>query len=88
MTIEEAVKRKIEMVIVEKKLCDASQVETISNDTAKNIYELFSVEINTLRDELKRQNERQERLWDQIFHAREPRLRFWNRLAFWRKNVD
>lgn len=89
MTIDEAVRRKIEQILIEKKLCDESKVTTIAEDAAKNIYELFNGEVTALKDELHKQGERQDRLWDQIFRVQEIKKRsFWGRLAFWRRNAN
>lgn len=85
MSIDEAVQFKIEQTLKQKKLIDEPKSTDIAKDEARKIYEVFNHEIDEVKADVQKMNERQDRLWDQIFTAKPVNTGFWSWLAFWRK---
>jgi hypothetical protein len=86
MTIDEAVKQVVKKTLTDGKYCSEDDAKTIAQDAARQMYEHFQVDIQTLHSDLEKMQAREDRMWD-ILHASPPsrtkKLMSW--LLFWRK---
>lgn len=85
MLIDDAVQRKVEQMLLERKLCGESKIKDIATDAGREIYELFVKEMGEVKDEVQTLHDRQDRLWDQTFAPTPIRQSLWSKLLFWRR---
>ena len=85
MSIDEAVRLKIEQTLKQKNVVDEEKAVDTAKDEARKIYEMFNKEIDEVKANVQKISDRLDRLWDQIFTAKPVKTGFWSKLAFWRR---
>jgi len=79
-TVDEVVQQKIEQVLVEKGVCDKDTAQEIALALLVLEREVFNADIEAMRADIRKQAERQDRLWNHIFAVTPPKSSLWKRL--------
>lgn len=89
MGLEKAVQDFVKRILEDNHYCTKQEVQDIAELVAKEVYEKFCSDVNSIRKDIDDLKDRENRMWD-ILHEKPPsrfaKLKRWSdKLRFWRR---